>query len=143
MCHIFLNLSVFGNQKCALKNVKSALFLFSAPCPFLSLGGNSNQYKMNGWTIYIIHINITLNFCTNKWETMCISIWWGTETNLCQLVFEKCVFACVCTHWFSHAYCLSYLINLLYPFRYWILGLIIKKIFSVIQKFYSLVKLLS
>ena len=29
--------SAFGNQKCALKNIKSALFLFSAPCPFFSL----------------------------------------------------------------------------------------------------------
>ena len=25
--------SAFGNPKCALKNIKSALFLFSAPCP--------------------------------------------------------------------------------------------------------------
>ena len=35
--------------------------------------------KMNDWTIYFVHINFTLNFCANKWETMCISILWGTE----------------------------------------------------------------
>ena len=29
--------SVFGNQKCVLKNIKNALFLFSAPCSFFSL----------------------------------------------------------------------------------------------------------
>ena len=29
--------SAFGNQKCALRNIKSAIFLFSAPYPFFSL----------------------------------------------------------------------------------------------------------
>ena len=29
--------SAFENQKCSLKKVRSALFLFSTPCPFLSL----------------------------------------------------------------------------------------------------------
>ena len=36
MCHIFKFRSAFGNEKCALKNIKSDLFLFSALCPFLS-----------------------------------------------------------------------------------------------------------
>ena len=30
--------------------------------------------KTNGWTIYFVHINFTLNFRADKWETMCISI---------------------------------------------------------------------
>ena len=37
MSYTFKLKSVFGNQKCVLKNIKSALFLFSAPCPFFSL----------------------------------------------------------------------------------------------------------
>ena len=39
--YTFVLTSAFGTQKCALKNIKSALFLFSAPCPFFSLRGNS------------------------------------------------------------------------------------------------------
>ena len=31
----------FGNQKCALKNIKSALFLFERPALFFRLRGNS------------------------------------------------------------------------------------------------------
>ena len=37
MSYTFKLKSAFGNQKCALKNIKSAPFLFSAPCPFFSL----------------------------------------------------------------------------------------------------------
>ena len=37
MTYTFKLKSAFGNQKCALKNIKSALFLLSAPCPFFSL----------------------------------------------------------------------------------------------------------
>ena len=35
--HTFKFKSAFGNQKCTLKNIKSALLLFAAPRPFLSL----------------------------------------------------------------------------------------------------------
>ena len=34
--YTFKFISDFGNQKCALKNIKSALSLFSSPCLFLS-----------------------------------------------------------------------------------------------------------
>ena len=37
MSYTFKFKSAFKNQKCALKNTKSALFMFSAPCPFLRL----------------------------------------------------------------------------------------------------------
>ena len=37
MSYTFKLKSAFRIQKFALKNIKSALFLFSAPCPFLSL----------------------------------------------------------------------------------------------------------
>ena len=38
MLYTFKFKSVFGNKKCALRNIKSALFLFSVPCPFLAWG---------------------------------------------------------------------------------------------------------
>ena len=37
MSYTFKLKSAFGNQKCAPKNIKSALFLFTAPFPFFSL----------------------------------------------------------------------------------------------------------
>ena len=36
MSYTFKFKNAFENQKCALKNIKSTLFLFSAPHPFLS-----------------------------------------------------------------------------------------------------------
>ena len=53
--------------------------------------------KPNGWTLYleqfetklsifiILNTLISLNFCANKWETICMMGNWA-ETNLCQLV---------------------------------------------------------
>ena len=37
MSYDFKLKSAFINQKCTLKSIKSAVFLFSAPCPFLNL----------------------------------------------------------------------------------------------------------
>ena len=42
--YIFKFKSAFGNQKCTLKNIKSTLLLFSAPCLFLRLGEFENTY---------------------------------------------------------------------------------------------------
>ena len=38
MSYTFKLKSAFGNPKCALKNIKNALFLFSESYPILSLG---------------------------------------------------------------------------------------------------------
>ena len=62
MSYTFKLKSSFGNQKCTLKNIKSALFLFSAPCPFFSLRETLcnimvlcviSMYQWLGMTIYI------------------------------------------------------------------------------------------
>ena len=41
--YIFKFKNAFRNQKCALNSIKIALFLFSAPCPFLNLRENSEN----------------------------------------------------------------------------------------------------
>ena len=51
--------SAFGNQKCALKHIKSALLLFSVPCPFFSLREtlvNAQQQKSHIMALKISYL---------------------------------------------------------------------------------------
>ena len=60
MSYTFKLKSAFGNRKCALKNIKSALFLFSARCPFFLAWG-----KLWNTNLLITHFQLYPKFCTH------------------------------------------------------------------------------
>ena len=79
MSYTFKLKSSFGNQKCALKNIKSALFLFSAPCPFFSLRET-----------LVIQINIIPHILLS---TLHMQKHWKTRWNLSSWHLEVAYFA--------------------------------------------------
>ena len=73
MGYTFIFKSAFGNKKYALKNIKCALFLFSAPCPFFELEGISAvianyfpklSFKSISFDHELYKIYVHVSFCT-------------------------------------------------------------------------------